>query len=270
MKISRRVLLSGMAITLMDSAQNSALSREFDPLNTLPPIPDKFRSLADEDDMNQEFANQLTPQGTLRPSPDEVAISNDIIAAAPTKVPPVNVAGFLLDVAAGKHGEQWRPYTRAWPIDADANPLILDFFDRTNTKPSGDRTAWCSAFVIWCIFQAHGTPYPSRFTIPPKSARSADFKSWGQPVIEYDASNSSLKTLGTPQVGDIAVFQDVDNPGFGHVAFFLNVDNRKITVLGGNQYEGHPVVHAINVKSILLSSSLQLHSVRTDAALHST
>lgn len=273
MRFSRRAMLSGLSGSLVAGTSFPAIARTFNVLSELPPLPGPFKSLSDEDDMNQQFGDELTPQGTAPPSSDEISIANAIIAAAPTNVIPIDVAGFLLDVASGKHGSDWQPYTRAWPIDADANPLILDFFKRTKTAPAGDRTAWCAAFVNWCLFQAHGIPYPAQFTQPTKSAASADFRTWGQTVLRYDATTSTIEASGTPQVGDLVVFQDIDSSGkpdtyHGHVAFFLAIDEKAVKVLGGNQFEGHPVVHAINVKSIPLKGSLQLHSVRTDASLH--
>lgn len=273
MRASRRAVLAGLASGFAVSSVNRLAAREYNPVS-FPPLPPQFGSLSDEPDMNQEFGDQLSPQGTARPSQKESDVANAIIAAAPKKVPPIEVAGFLLDVASGKYGKDWQPYTRAWPVDADANPLILNFFQRTNTTPVGDQTAWCAAFVNWCLFQAHGMPYPSQFTPPTKSAASASFRTWGQTVLRFDAPSSTLSGSGTPRTGDLAVFQDLKasgqpDPYHGHVAFFVSMNAGAVTVLGGNQFEGHPVVHAINVKTLPPKSSLQLHSIRTDESLHS-
>lgn len=98
------------------------------------------------------------------------------------------------------------------PGDRD-NPRIVEYHSATTLKATDDETAWCSAFVNWCLIQSgqHGT----------NSAMARSFLHWGQ-------------ALATPRVGCIVVFSRGHYPQ-GHVAFYVGRDNHLIHVLGGNQ-----------------------------------
>lgn len=94
------------------------------------------------------------------------------------------------------------------------NPRIVQYLRSTTLGApfnSQDETAWCSAFVNWCIEQAGyaGTD----------SAWARSWLNWG-------------RTITTPVPGCIAVFK---REGGGHVAFFVSKTDTKIKVLGGNQ-----------------------------------
>ncbi len=224
--------------------------------------------------MNEEFGDLKLVQGTLAPSSEEVAIASEIIQAVDKKpnMKPIDVAGFLLEVAKGKYGDSWRPYTRAWPVDASANPLILDFFRATNAHPEGDTTAWCAAFVNWCLLKSYKGNPPKGASLPTNSAASASFRTWGKEALLYDAASSTLAGSFEPRPGDIVVFEEIrpngiPDPVHGHVTFFVEMDDDRIRVLGGNQFEGKPIVHAINSKWMSKSGKLQLHSIRRDPGL---
>jgi uncharacterized protein (TIGR02594 family) len=270
MMLSRRTLMAGMSALWAARAPAKAQVPQFIELLEPPPVPPQYRSLADEPVMNQEFGNELTPQGTQQPSPEENEIARNIIAELEAfgNLRPFEIAAFFLDVARGIHGESWRPYTRAWPIDAHANPVIVEFFRATTTRPLGDRTAWCAAFVNWCLLKAHGR---TRVAPTTGSAASASFRRWGTTVATYDTASSSTIMSQDPKVGDLVVFQEMMTDGrvsiFGHVGFFIDMDEKRVRVLGGNQFEGSPVVHAINVKWLPKDSSLMLHSIRTHSFL---
>lgn len=154
-----------------------------------------------------------------------------------------------------------RTYTRAWPVRA--NPLIVELFSATDTEPLGDTTAWCAAFVNWCIKRAHtGRSDTHQLLAAPESAASGKFREWARAVNVEDASP-----------GDIAVFELIaqgrPHPWRGHVAFFGALESRYVKVLGGNQFEGKPLKHAINEKLMAYDGSiLKLHSIRTDPSLH--
>ncbi|HEY5869451.1 MAG TPA: TIGR02594 family protein [Candidatus Tectomicrobia bacterium] len=77
-----------------------------------------------------------------------------------------------------------------------------------------DETAWCSAFVNWCVEQAgfEGT----------ESAAARSWMQWGQPIT-------------SPTVGCIVVLRRTNNPAFGHVGFFVKETDRLVFLLGGNQ-----------------------------------
>lgn len=105
------------------------------------------------------------------------------------------------------------------------NPRILEYL-RTTTLPANmaaeDETAWCSAFVNWCVEQAgiRGT-------------RSAAARSW----LEWG------KAIEVPRRGCIAVFsRPTASPTSAHVAFYISTIAPRVaapatgyTVLGGNQ-----------------------------------
>jgi hypothetical protein len=230
-------------------------------------------SLSDEPPMNKEFGDVRTEQGTAQPSDEETKIASDIIAAVPKGLRPVEVAGFFLDVAAGKYRSEWQPYTRAWPKTAHANPLILAFFRRINAIPAGDTTAWCAAFVNWCLLQSNGSSRSADATPPTKSASSGSFRTWGKSRGLYDARSNTLTSNFQPRLGDVVVFQEMlsdgsPDPMHGHVGFFLEMSLDAIRVLGGNQFEGRPIVHAINAKWIpKIQTGLQLHSIHSDPSL---
>jgi len=175
-----------------------------------------------------------------------------ILAKAPTSPTPADVARYFLAVGGGKYGDQWKPYTRAWPVRW--NPVIVTFFRATTTEPQGDETSWCAAFVNWCFLHLRGS------------------------TATHSASSGSFRTFGTatlnPIPGDIVVFEHT-NPaeaaaGRGHVGFFVADWGNEVEVLGGNQIEGHNRSHMISSKRLSKQGLvLQLNSYRTAQGLHS-
>lgn len=96
------------------------------------------------------------------------------------------------------------------------NPRIIEYLatvplDTTASERRNDETAWCSAFVNWCIEKSgkSGTR---------KSAASS-WLTWGQSVA-------------TPRRGCIAVFK---RNGGNHVGFYISETANEIVLLGGNQ-----------------------------------
>lgn len=87
------------------------------------------------------------------------------------------------------------------------NPRIVEYHQSTTLRATDDETAWCSAFVNWCIEQAgiKGT----------KSASSRSWLAWGQEITQ-------------PCRGCIVVCK-------GHVAFYYQEERGRILLLGGNQ-----------------------------------
>ncbi len=107
------------------------------------------------------------------------------------------------------------------------SPRVLEYIASCDggTRPwaAKDETAWCSAFVNWCM-QAANLPRTRKL-----NARS--WLTYGDPVLLHEA-----------RYGDIVVFwrgvyvpASVQNAP-GHVAFFDGWEGpRPIDVLGGNQ-----------------------------------
>jgi uncharacterized protein (TIGR02594 family) len=102
---------------------------------------------------------------------------------------------------------------KEFPGNAD-NPRIVEYLSSTTLKaPSrnNDETAWCSAFVNWCLERAgyEGTD----------SAWAKSWLQWGRPAT-------------VPAEGCIVV---LTRPDGGHVGFYVAETEQGIAVLGGNQ-----------------------------------
>lgn len=153
--------------------------------------------------------------------------------------------GTAFDVANYLDGNVAKEFRAEWPT-AYANPLVVLLFEATNTEPAGDTTAWCAAFVSWCLEHA-GQPSTH-------SAASKSYREFGDPVwVKGDA------LPGAAREGDLAVFRQLSDPSHGHVAFFLGMDpesKTRIRVLGGNQSD------AIGVSRFRVDGDLELHSIR--------
>jgi uncharacterized protein (TIGR02594 family) len=87
------------------------------------------------------------------------------------------------------------------------NPRIVEYHQSTTLHATDDETAWCSAFVNWCMEQAgfKGT----------QSASSRSWLTWGQELTQ-------------PCLGCIVVCK-------GHVGFYYQEEHGRILLLGGNQ-----------------------------------
>ena len=156
----------------------------------------------------------------------------------------------------GDFGEEYRPYAREWP--EIWNPVIVEFFSSTHTKPSGDVTPWCAAFVNWCILRAKSDRTPSSsLSNGSRSASSGSFRSWGE----------KIHPNATADLGDVVVFERTDPilsaKGFGHVGFYLQQTDDLIHVLGGNQLDAKLGYGSVNKKWFKKRGSLlKLHSIR--------
>jgi len=94
------------------------------------------------------------------------------------------------------------------------NPRIIEYHSVTKLSAMEDETAWCSAFVCWCLEEAG--------IASPRSAWAKSFLGWGQKVYE-------------PYQGCIVVFHRGSKNQSGHVGFYFGEDQKGIKVLGGNQ-----------------------------------
>jgi len=182
---------------------------------------------------------------------EEQKTAREVLAKAPSGPTPFIVASYFLAVGSGEYGESWKPYISGWP--QRWNPVIVSFFKSTDTKPEGDLTPWCAAFVNWCFQQSSGHPAT-------RSASSGSFRCFGAQTT-------------TPRTGDIVVFRRPGGNesciGHGHVGFFVADHGNEVELLGGNQIEGHPRCHTISTMRLRKTGTfLILHSYRTDARLH--
>src|SRR5262245_40134606 len=153
------------------------------------------------------------------PSPAaEITKAFRLMLQAPMGVEPIDIANYFsrLDVRseAKIQGEQ-RLFREEWPTPGPANPMIVGFFAATQLLPGGDQTAWCAAFVNYCLLVCG--------RLGTSSAASASFRNL-----------RNIPSAGAPSTGDVAVFRDSgpagnDPGGFGHVGFFVSAED----VLGG-------------------------------------
>jgi uncharacterized protein (TIGR02594 family) len=95
-----------------------------------------------------------------------------------------------------------------------ANPRIIEYFRAAKSPVVSDETAWCSAFVAWCIAEAG--------MIPMYSLGARSWLRWG-------------KALRGPKIGAIAVFPRGTEVWQGHVGFVKEIRDDKVLILGGNQ-----------------------------------
>jgi|GEM_PF-5641161 len=96
------------------------------------------------------------------------------------------------------------------------NPRIVEYLQTTTLgRPENERdeTPWCSAFVNWVLKKAGVKPRTN-------SAWARSWLTWG---VATD----------NPIPGTIAVFSRGQNAG--HVGFYLDEDQDRIKILGGNQ-----------------------------------
>ncbi|MBG4058085.1 CHAP domain-containing protein [Pseudomonas aeruginosa] len=195
--------------------------------------------------------------GTRSPTAEESAIGKQVLDGAPSACTPFEVASYFWAVGQGYFGEDRKPYASAWP--SRWNPVIVEFFKATQTKPDGDTTSWCAAFVNYCLMRAaNGRTLPTASAPPTNSARALSFKNWSKPTT-------------SPEPGDIVVFDNITDGegGKGHVAFFLADQGDHVLVLGGNQRDGTPPRSTICRKAYTKNGSiLKVVSYRTDSQLH--
>lgn len=99
------------------------------------------------------------------------------------------------------------------------NPDVVKYLKSVDTltlsAQRNDETAWCSAFVNWCMEQAgiKGT----------EKANARSWLKWG-------------KKIKIPEVGCITILWRGDPNGWqGHVGFFIKETSSYVYLLGGNQ-----------------------------------
>ena len=96
------------------------------------------------------------------------------------------------------------------------NPSVVDFLRTVGQGSNGDETAWCSAFVNWCVVQAgiSGTG----------NALARSWLKWGD------------QALIRPVFGCVTVLRRSDPHHWGgHVGFYVGEEGDDLVLLGGNQ-----------------------------------
>ncbi len=168
--------------------------------------------------------------GSSPPLDDEVRTAQELLTLAPyDQKNPLAVAEFFEAVGQGdfdrRLGRPVRHYVRGWPVRY--NPVVVNFFKATGTNPlslDGDYTAWCAAFVNWCIARSLSrtkevqlnsrglmSGYPRELLRGTASASSGSFRCW-----------SSERPIDQAERGDVFVWATRGTvngcrPGTGHV-----------------------------------------------------
>lgn len=240
----RRNVLLGISSIILGGHSNSVLAQEIpevELVDPLPPLPEELLQYAN--DPPADFL-QIVGVGTGRPSEKDIKTAFDILVNAPYNCTAVEVATYFRDVGQG--APDVSKFAREWP--RIANPVIFHFFSATNTKPEGDVTAWCAAFMNWCIMRSRATSNDEIGKSPgtySKSGKVFSPDNFSKYATKNAASGSfrCWKKVEEPKEGDILVLANKGTDGLtphclgqGHVAFFLSqtAENR-VRVVGGNQ-----------------------------------
>lgn len=103
-------------------------------------------------------------------------------------------------------------------IRGGENPRILFYHEHTKLKATEDEVPWCSAFANACMYNSGfaGT----------YSAAARSWVEWGEQVTEY--SDEWMGCLAVLWRGSPDSWQ-------GHVGFVVNMDDKFVWLLGGNQ-----------------------------------
>lgn len=96
------------------------------------------------------------------------------------------------------------------------NPRILEYLKSCGISGSllKDETAWCAAFVNWCILRSGYRPQGS--------AKVSDWWNWGRPVAATYGAICILQPL------------TVDQASSGHIGFLHAMDDTNVWLLSGN------------------------------------
>lgn len=234
--MTRRAVAGGLCLCLagIAKAENTADALESE-INSWVKDPENAFYFEDVVDDNPQKGSLI-----LAPSDERVKWAASFLAKMPVNLAPFDLARKMMQEIPADRKMEWPPDT---PTERKpANPLIVAFFAATKTKPQkGDETAWCAAFMCWVLKQS-GFPHPG-------NAGSYSFRNF-QP----------LTATADPSQGDLVLFKNKKDPGFGHVAFFdgfVDAGKSRVWCLGGNQ--GNRISRA---PFDLDGSTLRLHSFR--------
>jgi uncharacterized protein (TIGR02594 family) len=93
---------------------------------------------------------------------------------------------------------------------------VVAYLKATGVGRSSDETAWCSAFVNWCMLMA-GFPGSGQ-------ANARSWLNWGGVTLDF------------PVYGSVVVlWRENRNGPLGHVGFFVRMQGDNLLLLGGNQ-----------------------------------
>ncbi|WP_309239050.1 CHAP domain-containing protein [Ensifer sp. ENS12] len=184
----------------------------------------------------------LYTRGTKPPLTEEEAVARRIIRRAPTSSPIAVMQYFAGLREVNRDGEA---YNAGWATRW--NPVIVEFYTATDNTYTGDTTAWCAAFLNWCLARAN-------------------YKGGTRSTVSGTFRNAPGRTT-TLARGDIIVFKKTGGASCrGHVGLYVGKTRTGFRVLGGNQtnVNGHS---SINVREVPFPGShLALHSFHSISA----
>ncbi|BBA34876.1 uncharacterized protein sS8_2932 [Methylocaldum marinum] len=208
-----------MAMTLRRGDRGPEVQRLQELLNTrLKPIPrlrpdGDFGALTEAVVREYQVSVGLGIDGIVGPR-TWAALEKGLVTPMPAAIP-----GHYPDApwmaVAGKEIGQKAVAGRAY------NPRILDYHATTTLRAQSDETAWCSAFVNWCLRQAGITGT--------NSAGAASWLTWkgGQPV---GPRPGAITVIHNPRMVNTRLSRSGN-----HVGFLLQDTGSHYKLLGGNQ-----------------------------------
>jgi uncharacterized protein (TIGR02594 family) len=149
--------------------------------------------------------------------------ANTVLLAAsaawwpPTAAQPATAGGPTpwLQTAAGEIGQAEKP----GPTD---NPQISNYLETVGFPPGRpDETAWCAAFVCWCLLNS-GDATAQTTAKKYKSSFAAEWMKLPNVLLE-------------PAIGAIGITKPYSADTTGHVGFVKDIKNGKVLLLAGNQ-----------------------------------
>ena len=239
----RHFIATAGAISITGLPKAALAADDMRIVSETPPLP---KDLADKAASPPAPYIEVVAVGTAPPLDAEKLTAHQLLLDSPYQCRPLDVAQYFLALAQGEHGAEVRQYAREWPVRA--NPVIFHFFAATQTRPDGGETAWCAAFINWCILRSMASEKEEigkskgTFSVSGKAFNVNNMKHHST----NDAASGSFRCwqeTSNPKPGEIVVFK---NPGTddltkackgqGHVAFFLSTPGASsVKVLGGNQ-----------------------------------
>ena len=252
----RRQFIQGGLFALSSALAPSVFARTNDGSATLAPG-EQSSDIVDAPTIAgiiEEINDEVSPWSDF---PMRLATAQRILSYAPKTTHPFAVAKYFLSIARGEDPDigaralaqykdefqpNWPYYLQEEvPIDINdrskgvyshENPLIVIFFQETQLDSylATDETAWCAAFMNWCVVNSYvGRQDKSSLPAPPRHGLASRFSQFAEETTQ-------------PKCGDIAVFRREysnsrgERKVGGHVGFYLGeAPNDHVKIFGGNQ-----------------------------------
>lgn len=213
-----------MAITLRNGSSGDDVKRLQMQLNSIlklnPPLTadGKFGLKTERAVQAFQAQNKLGVDGVAGPKTQ--AALNAKLSGKPIQPPPpspalspaTNSGAAWFEIAKNEMGVHEK-------AGAAANPRILEYFGSTTLRTTSDETAWCAAFVNWCLAQVGITGT--------RSAAAASWISWG---ISKGAQTGAITVIHNPAMANSSLSRSGN-----HVGFLVEETSTHYVLIGGNQ-----------------------------------